>query len=1743
MRCTISPFRRAHALCDFSRGGAEAQREKILCVSATLRELLLLTGAMFPLLLPVCQHACSSPDWTTFRADPQRSGISAAKVETPLSLTWVFEPTHAPSPAWPVPAEERPRAHADAAYQVAIGDGIVFLGTSADDRVFALDRQTGRILWSFFAEGPVRFAPTFWEGKVYFGSDDGFVYCLEKSSGEVVWKVRAGPTGEKAIGNGRMVSMWPVRTSVLVDDGIVYFGAGVFPHEGVYITALDARDGSALWKNDTVGDLAHELDYGGISPQGYLVASESTLYVPSGRAMPAAFDKKTGKFIRWCSSDGKVGGTWALVEGNRLIAGVDRTGEPAKVAFDANTGNREGDVFASFPGLDMVVTPEVSYTLTERGLVAIDRQAYRDRDERLREIAAQRDKLRERRSELGWELGEAKGEKRKKLVDDLAEIAQSLTELSAKEKELSVNTVKWSLDRKGLNCLVLAGESLFVGGEGETVALDVSNGSPVWEGKIDGVALGLAVADGSLFVSTDRGPVYCFQEGKGREVVRIPPPLFPETESDREKESGHELVAEALLKESGVSNGFCLVFGYGDGHLAEEIAERSTLSVVDLEPDRAKAAAARERLCAKGLYGSRVVIEPWDASDLPDYFANLIVYQETPSRSENSPSPEDLGRILRPCGGVAVFRGPDGSNENSDWKDLAERVAVTCGTQPAVFEADGEWMKVTRGPLEGAGEWTSLYGNPQNTACSNDNLVSSPLGLLWYGEPGPRGMVERHARASSPLSLDGRLFVQGENLIMAYDAYNGAFLWERPIPGAVRVRVDVDGGNLAASSTGVYVAAYDKCYRLDPATGETLRTYDLPAAAGDTPRRWGYIACAGDLLLGSRALALEAVYQVFWEKLTSEGRWKEIEEIPEEDRDVWRAYLDEIRERYPTPSQEAWEDFHRSGSFWFPMHRFPAWDSQESPEGAATDRMMTGDMLFALDANTGEVRWIHKGNRIAHIAVTIGEGKVFLADRSITAEQRERALQDRKDGIQKDSYEESVEADLKTEDLDIRMLRCLDLASGDTVWESPVDFTGCGGDKMGLAYQDVNGRGFLASFGHFSNHDRGFFNSGTLRWRRIHVLDAKTGEMVWSKPLNYLRRPVVVRDTIVIEPRSVNLVTGEITTRHHPITNREVPFEFLRPGHSCGITTASLNNIFYRSYCVATYDLAQDSGMELFGAIRPGCWINTISANGLLLFPEASSGCTCSFPVRCSVALKPKAKETPTDWTVFISEGPVAGADRLAFNLGAPGDMKDPVDDTLWFGYPRPDTRYGKYGVRFDLRDEVLPGMGYFAHSYRGVEIGRTDKPWLFASGCTGLIRLVLPLVDDLWEEGPGTFTIRLGFAAPAGDVEGQRVFDVKLGAEAVLKDLDVVREAGGPNIAVIKEIQGVVVNNVLSVELTSKMESPSQERAPILNCIEAIREDSTETREEKVTEKGASVESVARTLHLAEEAFARDDLEKALAEYHLAFDAAPTSALRRQALDGMARIGSPQSLGRLASICRDTAPIFRNYEDPDPDLLKTGTSALLAIADNLVERDKGKAIRLFRHTLSLAQTPEVRLEVVGRLDRLGAPIDEEPSRKGYLTRWSLVGPFPWDSETNTLDKTFVNEPQISLEDRYPSTGQELHWESVVNPEARVDLDSRFRPNDRVAVYAYSTFTLPAAQEILVKVGSNDGFKCWLNGLEIGRFDGGRGWQLDQDTFTVQGKEGPNALLVKIFDMGGEWAFSVRLTDSQGNPIRPEYVK
>ena len=136
------------------------------------------TGMVLAIAAAVLCDVAVAQDWMTYRHDNARSGMTAERVSPPLSLSWMFRPTHPPQPAWYEPAEELPRMRFDSAYHVTVADNTVYFGSSVDNKVYALNANTGETKWTFFTEGPVRFAPTLCEGRVYVGSDDGNVYCL-----------------------------------------------------------------------------------------------------------------------------------------------------------------------------------------------------------------------------------------------------------------------------------------------------------------------------------------------------------------------------------------------------------------------------------------------------------------------------------------------------------------------------------------------------------------------------------------------------------------------------------------------------------------------------------------------------------------------------------------------------------------------------------------------------------------------------------------------------------------------------------------------------------------------------------------------------------------------------------------------------------------------------------------------------------------------------------------------------------------------------------------------------------------------------------------------------------------------------------------------------------------------------------------------------------------------------------------------------------------------------------------------------------------------------------------------------------------------------------------------------------------------------------------------------------------------------------------------------------------------------
>jgi len=93
----------------------------------------------------------------------------------------------------------------------AAGGDTIFAATT-HGTVYAVQpgSELGKALWSCHVGGPVRSRLAVYNGVVYAGSDDGYLYAIDISTGTVSWKYKAGG------------AIW---STILAKDGLVYFGS------------------------------------------------------------------------------------------------------------------------------------------------------------------------------------------------------------------------------------------------------------------------------------------------------------------------------------------------------------------------------------------------------------------------------------------------------------------------------------------------------------------------------------------------------------------------------------------------------------------------------------------------------------------------------------------------------------------------------------------------------------------------------------------------------------------------------------------------------------------------------------------------------------------------------------------------------------------------------------------------------------------------------------------------------------------------------------------------------------------------------------------------------------------------------------------------------------------------------------------------------------------------------------------------------------------------------------------------------------------------------------------------------------------------------------------------------------------------------------------------------------------------------------------------------------------------------
>jgi HEAT repeat protein len=318
--------------------------------------------------------------------------------------------------------------------------------------------------------------------------------------------------------------------------------------------------------------------------------------------------------------------------------------------------------------------------------------------------------------------------------------------------------------------------------------------------------------------------------------------------------------------------------------------------------------------------------------------------------------------------------------------------------------------------------------------------------------------------------------------------------------------------------------------------------------------------------------------------------------------------------------------------------------------------------------------------------------------------------------------------------------------------------------------------------------------------------------------------------------------------------------------------------------------------------------------------------------------------------------------------------------------------------------------------------------------------------------------------------------------------------------------------------------------RVTALDLLGGLDDPSLEPLLLEAAEKGsAEVKTVALRGYVKLAArLAASDKSQGLAMYNKALALAATDEVRRSALEGVGALGGPESLPNVEKLMNEG-----NVRDD-------AARAYISIVANMGKTgNKDEAIKRLMAVVENSRSQSVSAAGIAALRGLGAKVAGLARKVGFITEWWIVGPFPFGKDA-LFDKSFVDPEKVAVDQPVKFDGKELKWKQVKSDDAQglVDLRAQFRPNQNVAAYAYAEIEAPRNRPVNLRIGSDDGFICWVNGKKVGEDNATRPLKVDENTLQkVQLVEGTNKILLKITQGGGEWAFCVRVANPQNRPI------
>ena len=819
----------------------------------------------------------------------------------------------------------------------------------------------------------------------------------------------------------------------------------------------------------------------------------------------------------------------------------------------------------------------------------------------------------------------------------------------------------------------------------------------------------------------------------------IPQPKSGAENDDVEKKWG--AVATRILETTKARKGYCLALGLGSGRLISELATQSDLHVVAIEPDSDKIFSFRKRMDSLGLYGLRVAVIEGDPMEIPlaPYMADLVVSEElTFAREKPVEAARAVFKLLRPFSGAACF--------NVKNKPLEEAFASSGLHGCEIASDDGLFIARKVSAPAGSGNWTHQHGDVSNSAASQEMNVRVPLGLLWFGGPSNSGVLPRHGHGPTPQVVEGRVIIEGRDMLRAVDAYTGRLLWERTLkdfgvpydntdhqPGA-----NILGSNYVSMPDGIYAIYKKSCLKLDPDTGETVSEFKLNSGGKKPqPAEWGYLGIWGDYLIAAlqptklrypdyskdeisglkddqakNLLTRLANLKNF--EVSAKEKKQNIKEqlivnlnrlltgeamhqkIPPKTRgkagtDELEKQLRKYLEAVPGRSHSDAAAVRIKRTILNKVFGLPDY----APKTAGKDGSWIGvgsKRIAVLNRHNGELICEHEAiHNIRHNTLAAGNGKVFFMDRLTDAQLN---YFKRRGKVAKED----------------RSIKAIELSTGTVLWKVSERVFG-----TWISYSEKYDI-LLQAGSKAKDRSADEVGQGMVAYR------GATGEKLWEHSEKYYGPPILIDRMVVTQSdaapgHAYDLLTGKRIQRAHPVSGQPVNWSYTR-NYGCTTAIGCTNLITFRSAAAGYYDLTSDSGTGNLGGFRSGCTSSLIPASGVLNAPDYTRTCTCSYQNQASLALvhMPEAEM----WTFSTYKNDDKGVDNLGINFGAPGDRRA-KDGTYWLDYPSVGGPSPQPGVKLKGKD-----LKYRRIHSSLVKSGKL--PWISSSILEGEAEIIIPL-------------------------------------------------------------------------------------------------------------------------------------------------------------------------------------------------------------------------------------------------------------------------------------------------------------------------------------------------------------------------------------------------------------------------------